>query len=88
MLVEIVFVLNKTMLKRLLLVVFGEQEEESLTHQSHTLVAPGFPLGSGRNTDTASFEHLIARLTDGRGKFYQVWSHFLHFIQFQLTSAP
>ena len=39
-------------------------------------------------TDTASFEDLIARLNDGRGKFYQVWSHFLHFITFQLTSAP
>lgn len=39
-------------------------------------------------TDTASFEELIARLNDGRGKFYNVWSHFLRFIQYQLTSAP
>lgn len=34
-------------------------------------------------TDTASFEGLIARLNDGKGKYYKVWSHFLHFIQFQ-----
>lgn len=51
-------------------------------------VRPGFGDWLKLMTNTASFEDLIARLNDGRGKFYQVWSHFLNFIQFQLNSAP
>lgn len=50
-------------------------------------VRPGLTDWLKLMTDTASFEDLIARLNDGRGKFCQVWSHFLHFIKVQLPSA-
>ena len=49
-------------------------------------VRPSFAEWLKLMTDTASFEDIIARLNGGRGTFYQVCSHFLHFIQFELTS--
>ena len=45
-------------------------------------VRPSFADWLKLMTDTASFYDLITRLNDGRGQFYQVWSHFLHFILF------
>lgn len=50
-------------------------------------VEKGLVLQPGQR-DTSSSEDLIARLNDDGGKFYQVWSHFTQFLQFQLTCAP
>lgn len=50
-------------------------------------VRPGFTEWLTLMTDTASFENLIASLNDGRGRFYNVWSQFLYFIQYQWSQS-